>query len=185
MKNHPTHEQLIAKAKAYAEIHLRKQGTIPPLFLAVTPNESFTLFPENVEDEKTRESFGFLARLTCAAHGAIGAMFVAEAWVSAIEPGEPPDLPLSEAFNRKECVLIASELMAGAQRHTLLPIIRTDAGTYFGLGEPETMPADLGGDRSTWFLPPDQITESDRRIARALLESMQKPPAKNQPHRRK
>ena len=185
MKNQPTHEQLIAKSKAYAEIHLRKQGNIPPMFLAVTPDESFTLFPENVEDEKARESFGFFARLTCAAHGAIGAMFVAEAWVSAIEPGEPPDLPLAEAFNRKECVLIASELMAGAQRHTLLPIIRTDAGTYFGLGEPETMPADLGHDGSTWFLPPDQITESDRRIARALLESLQKPPAKNQPHRRK
>ena len=79
MKNQPTHEQLIAKAKVY----LRKQGAIPPMFLAVTPDESFTLFPENVEDEKTRESFGFLARLTCAAHGAIGAMFVAEAWVSA------------------------------------------------------------------------------------------------------
>jgi hypothetical protein len=185
MKNQPTHDQLIAKAKVYAEIHLRKQGAIPPMFLAVTPDESLTLFPKNVEDEKAKESFGFFARLTCAAHGAIGAMFVAEAWVSAIEPGEPPDLPLSDAFNRKESVLIASELMAGAQRHTLLPIIRTDAGTYFGLGEPETMPADLCHDRSTWFLPPDQLSESDRRIARALLETMQKPPAKNQPPRRK
>lgn len=88
MKNKPTHEQLIANAQAYAETHLRKQGNIPPMFRVVTPDESFSLFPENVEDDKARESFGFFARLTCAAHGAIGAMFVAEAWVSAIEPGE-------------------------------------------------------------------------------------------------
>ena len=58
----------------------------------------------------------------------------------------------------------------GEQR--LLPIIRTDAGGFFGFGEHDGPKLDNFKGRFAQLLPPKQPTGEARELARALLAAM-------------
>ena len=89
------------------------------------------------------------------------------------KPGKALDMtePPSEAFDRREVVVLTGET-AQHCKQLLLPIIRTDAGGFFGLGEHDGPKIDNFTGRFAQLLPPKQPTGEARELARALLASM-------------
>ncbi|MGA2862955.1 MAG: hypothetical protein ABSF95_00540 [Verrucomicrobiota bacterium] len=80
---------------------------------------------------------------------------------------EPP----SEAFDRREAVLLTGETVERG-RQKLLPIIRTDAGGFFGFGERDGPKIDNFEGRFAHLFPPRRPTAEDRELARAMLAAM-------------
>jgi hypothetical protein len=79
--------------------------------------------------------------------------------------------PASEAFDRREVVVLTGETAEhGEQR--LLPIIRTDAGGFFGFGEHDGTKLDNFEGRFAQMLPPKRPTAEARDLARAMLAAM-------------
>jgi len=67
-------------------------------------------------------------------------------------------------------VLAGETVKRSAQR--LLPIIRTDAGGFFGLGEHEGPQLDKFEGRFAHLIPPRRPNAENREMARALLAAM-------------
>jgi hypothetical protein len=80
---------------------------------------------------------------------------------------EPP----SEAFDRREVVVLTGE-SAGHGQQRLLPIIRTDAGGFFGFGEHDGPQLDNFEGRFAQMLPPKRPGAEARDLARAMLAAM-------------
>ena len=57
-------------------------------------------------------------------------------------------------------------------RQMLLPIIRTNAGGFFGFGEHEAFHLDNFQARFAQLLPPEPPSAENRESARAMLEAM-------------
>jgi hypothetical protein len=77
----------------------------------------------------------------------------------------------SEAFDRREIVMLTGETVGhGEQR--LLPIIRTDAGGFFGFGEHDGPKLDNFKGRFAQLLAPKRPNAEAREMARALLAAM-------------
>ena len=72
------------------------------------------------------------------------------------KPGEALDMtePPSEAFDRREVVMLTGET-AQHCKQMLLPIIRTDAGGFFGFGEQYR--TNLAGTNWTHLLSPTNL----------------------------
>jgi hypothetical protein len=129
-------ETLTAYAEGYAGFAMRKIGRVPPTMLAVSPEGLLHFLPENLADERAKDDFANIGRLICAAYGATSAVMILEAWVKMAKPGETLDMeiPPSEAFDREEFVVVMGETQ-GRKTQRFLPILRTDAGGFFGFGE--------------------------------------------------
>jgi hypothetical protein len=179
MKKHPKNRssplitRLVTQATEYAEKHLRRQGHMPPMLHGVTSDNQFMLKPGKTVDEDGKNHFALLARLLCLAHPVLGVVFVAEVWAAEASPDGAPDTPPSEAFNRLEYVMISVEINDGTLLQKLLPIIRSDNGKFFGLGEAEMTRPDSVRGRFARFLPPEEPSAAERQNARSLLEVLQ------------
>jgi hypothetical protein len=77
----------------------------------------------------------------------------------------------SEAFDRQEVVVLTGETVGHAEQR-LLPIIRTDAGGFFGFGEHDGPKVEHFEGRFAQLLPSKRPTARDRELARALLAAM-------------
>jgi hypothetical protein len=80
---------------------------------------------------------------------------------------EPP----SEAFDRQEVVVLTGET-AQHCKQMLLPIVRTDAGGFFGFGEHDGPKLDTFTGRFAQLLPPKRPTAEGIELARAMLVAM-------------
>ena len=120
-----------------------------------------------------KDRFATMARLFCTAHAASAAVLVLEAWMSFAKPGqsvEKLELP-SEAFDRSEVLLLMGE-ERGRTVAQALPIIRTDAGGFFGFGENRLPPDGQLQGRFSGMLPSKMPTIKQRRAALTLLDAM-------------
>lgn len=125
----------MARARDYAEFAMRNIGHVPPTMFAATPDGLLHFVPESLQDDKAKTDFANAGRMICVAHQATAVVTILESWLTFAKPGEPlDDTPPSEAFDRKEFVVLIGE-ERGARMHSFLPIIRTDAGGFFGFGE--------------------------------------------------
>jgi hypothetical protein len=104
---------------------------------------------------------------------ATAAVLVLEAWIKIAKPGETLDMsePPSEAFDRREVVVLTGKTVEHGEQK-LLPIIRTDAGGFFGFGEHDGPKFDNFEGRFAQLLPPKRPTAQDRDVARATLAAM-------------
>jgi hypothetical protein len=129
-------DELLALAQGYAEFAMRNIGHVPPSLLANCPTGLIHFIPASLADERAKDTFANTARLICVGYEAIAAVLVLEAWIKIAKPGETLDMtePPSEAFDRREVVVLTSETIDHGKQK-LLPIIRTDAGGFFGFGE--------------------------------------------------
>jgi hypothetical protein len=179
--------QLINQGKTHAEINLRRDGNVPPVLFGHTTDGEFMLMPPKFDDVPNKNQFAFIARLHCLAHKTKGVAFVSEVWVAPESPDELPDTPPCESLLRREYVMVSVETADGSAQQILLPIIRSDAGNFFGLGEPEMLSAKASNGRFARFMPAKKPTATDRVVARLILQSLQKQPAKprNQRTRRR
>jgi hypothetical protein len=166
-------EKLLAYAEGYAEFSMRKLGRVPPSLLAISPNGSFHFIPANLKDVRAKDSFANTARLICLAYGVTAAVIILEAWMKTAKPGETLDTtePPSEAFDRQEVVIITGEAI-GQQKQKLLPIIRTDAGGFFGFGEHTGPKFDDYKGRFAQIIPPKKPTTEGQELAKTMLAAM-------------
>lgn len=166
-------DELLALAQGYAEFAMRNIGHVPPSLLANSPIGLIHFVPDSLKDERGKDSFANTARLICVGYEVTTAVLVLEAWIKIAKPGEMLDMsePPSEAFDRREVVVLTGETVEhGKQR--LLPIIRTDAGGFFGFGEHDGPQLDNFEGRFAQLLPPKRPTAENTKLARAMLESM-------------
>jgi hypothetical protein len=163
-------DDLMARAEHYAEFAMRKIGHLPPTLFLLGAHGPMMFIPDNLKDEHAKDDFATTARLMCVAHAAAAAVMALEAWATVATPEEPLDAttPPSEAYNRRECVVLMGE-GPGGQKQKFLPIIRTDAGGFFGFGEFEMPELDSMQGRFAQILPPRPPEEKDRALALALL----------------
>ena len=89
------------------------------------------------------------------------------------KPGETLDMtePPSEVFDRREVVVLTGET-AQHCKQMLLPIIRTDAGGFFGFGEHDGPNFDNFKGRFAQLLPPKRPGAEGIELARAMLAAM-------------
>jgi hypothetical protein len=163
-------DSLLARAERYASFAMRQFGRVPPTLLALSPGGSLCFMPDSLADERAKSDFANTARLICIAHGATAAVLVAEAWMRAAPPGGTLDTsePPSEALDRREVVILMGESRA-RQKQKFLPIIRTDAGGFFGFGEFTGPASDRVQGRFAQILPPQEPTPQIQAHAKELL----------------
>lgn len=163
---------LMARARDYAEFAMRNIGHVPPTMFAAARDGLLHFVPESLQDEKAKTDFANAGRMICAAYDATAVVTVLESWMTFAKPDEPlDDTPPSESFDRKEFVVLIGEAR-DASMHSFLPIIRTDAGGFFGFGEFEPPAVDGFSGRFGQMLPPKQPTKEMRIVAQAVLEVM-------------
>jgi hypothetical protein len=175
MPQHPPTplDELLSRAQGYAEFAMRKFGHVPPALLAESPTGSIHFMPTSLMDERAKDTFANTARLICVGYEVTAAVLVLEAWMKLAKPGETLDMtePPSEAFDRQEVVVLTGETVEHGKQ-ILLPIIRTDAGGFFGFGEQDGTKLDNFEGRFAQMLPPKRPTAEARELARAMLAAM-------------
>ena len=166
-------DTLATYAEGYAAFAMKNIGRVPPTMLAISPEGLLHFIPESLEDERAKNDFANIGRLICAAYGATNMVMILESWMTMAKPGQTLDTetPPSEAFDREEVVVVMGETI-GRQTQRLLPILRTDAGGFFGFGEFDAMKLDGIEGRFAGMLPPGKVTPETRAITRALLAAM-------------
>jgi hypothetical protein len=164
---------LLARAEVFASFSMRMRNKVPPALIAVGPSGSIFFVPSTMDDVRAKDNFANVARLICIAHGATAAVLIIEAWMSVAAADGSLDLnvPPSEALNRREIVMLACETRGGC-KHKILPIIRTDAGGFFGFGEDAGPYATSLQGRFTQILLPRMPSKARQEQARRLLAGM-------------
>ena len=166
-------DTLAAYAEGYAEFAMKNIGRVPPTMLAISTEGLLHFIPESLEDERAKNDFANIGRLICAAYGATCMVMILESWVTMAKPGKELDMdtPPSEAFDREEVVVVMGETV-GRKTQRFLPIVRTDAGGFFGFGEFDAMKLDGIEGRFAGMLPPKEATPEMRAMSQALLAAM-------------
>jgi hypothetical protein len=166
--------RLQAKARQYAEGHLRQQGHIPPTLLCETADKEIMLVLAELENELDNQ-FGSLARMTCIANTVLGAVFVAQARMVEDSSGMSAGTQSNASAHRGQYVLISVETPGVTVWQRLVPILRADTGTFLGLGEAETPLPESIQRKLPQFLPLTQPSETRRELARVFLEMVRLP----------
>ena len=152
---------------------MRNIGHVPPALLADSPKGVIQFVPDSLKDVRAKDNFANTARLICLGYEVTAAVLVLEAWMKVAETGETLDMtePPSEAFDRREVVVLTGETVQHCKQ-VLLPIIRTDAGGFFGFGEHDGPKLDNFKGRFAQLLPPKQPGAEGIELARAMLAAM-------------
>jgi hypothetical protein len=127
--------------------------------------------PESLEDGAAKDAFATNARLMCIAHAATSVVMAIEAWAKFAKPDEKFDEtePPSEAFDRREFVILMGESHSG-QKQKFLPIIRSGNGKFFGFNESEVPIMDEMKGRFAQLLPTKVPDVAIRDVAKAMLK---------------
>lgn len=165
-------DDLFVLAEDRANYYLTPDGRMPPALFLIGSAGPMIYTPEHFDDVEDRELFAEHSRLICIAHNATSIVMAVEAWIKVVKLDEDFDLTElpSEALDRKEIVMLLGE---SRDRHEqkCLPIIRSDNGNFFGLGEPETSSQDQMEGRFVRILPKNKSTPKQRLLARAQLKA--------------
>ena len=166
-----TLDDLLAQAEHYANYSMRNIGRVPPALFLIGADGPVMFMPENMADDGAKDDFATTARLMCIAHAATATVMTLEAWAKFAKPGEEFDMtePPSEAFDRKEVVVLMGESRDG-QKQKFLPIIRSGNGKFFGFGESDTPGMDEIEGRFAQILPPNVPDDQMRLLAKAMLK---------------
>ena len=166
-------DTLTAYAEGYAKFAMKNIGRVPPTMLAISPDGLLHFIPESLGDERAKNDFANVGRLICAAYGATSAVMILESWVTLAKPDAPldPTTPPSEAFDRMEFVVVMGET-AGRKTQRFLPIVRTDAGGFFGFGDSDLPQFDGIEGRFAGMLPPVEPPAETRAMAQAVLAAI-------------
>ena len=167
-------DDLFAQAEQYANFSMRKFGRVPPAMMATSAEGSLFFTPEKMGDERAKDNFANTAKLICVAYEASAVVLILESWMTMAAPGRPLDANErpSEAVDRKEIVLLVGETKQGFHKPKFLPIIRTDAGGFFGFGNSNVPEYENFQGRFAGILTAKKLTARDRAAARLLLDAM-------------
>ena len=166
-----TLDDLLAQAEHYAEFCMRNSGKMAPTLFLIGANGPLMFVPASLADANEKDNFATTARLMCIAHAATATVMTMEAWMKSATPGEKLDMtePPSEAFDRQEVIVLMGESRDG-QKQKFLPIIRSDNGKFFGLGESNMPGMDKIEGRFAQILPPKVPDAEMRLLAETMLK---------------
>ena len=166
-----TLDDLLAQAEHYANYSMRNLGRVPPTLFLIGADGPVLFIPENLADDRAKDNFAATARLMCIAHAASACVMTLEAWAKFAKPGEELEMTEapSEAFDRRELVVLMGESRDG-QKQKFLPIIRSDNGKFFGLGESEVPDMNEMTGRFAQLLPTKVPDDGLRQVAKAMLK---------------
>jgi hypothetical protein len=135
----------------------------PTLFL-IGDSGPMLFVAESMDNDEAKDSFANMARLVCIANGATCCVMAMEAWLKTAKPGEALDLTEmpSEAFDREED--------RAGQRQKFLPIIRSDNGKFFNLGESPMPAMDSMEGRFAQILSPKVPDAQTKLLAQTMLK---------------
>ncbi len=162
---------LMGHAEERAQFAMRHLGGFPLTVFGLAEGSFFTFTADSLPEE-AKDDFTETSRLVCLARAASATVLAAEAWVRFPQPNEryDPAERVSEAFDRREVVILVGEAK-DVRTQKLLPIIRTDAGGFFGFGEASLPPTDTTTGRFANLLPSPPPTLKEQLIATALLRA--------------
>jgi hypothetical protein len=166
-----TLDDLLAQAEHYANHSMRNLGRVPPTLFLIGADGPVIFIPQNMADDGAKDDFATTARLVCIAHAATATVMTLEAWMKSAKPGEELDMtePPSEAFDRREVVVLMGESRAG-QKQKFLPILRSGNGKFFGFGESDVPVMDEMKGRFAQILPPKMPDAELCEIAKAMMK---------------
>ena len=164
-------DDLLVNAEHYANFSMRNIGRLPPTLFLIGPDGSLMFMPESLADDSAKDDFANNARLMCIAHGATAVVMALEAWAKFAKPGEKFDMTEapSEAFDRREFVVLMGESQGG-QQQKFLPIIRSGNGKFFGFGESEVPEMDEMKGCFAQLLPTKVPDAQLREVAKVMLK---------------
>ncbi|MFN0079135.1 MAG: hypothetical protein ACKVY0_21950 [Prosthecobacter sp.] len=168
-----TLDSLMQEATRYAEHWMKKSGSLAPSMMAATAQGTVLFLPQGMKDAQGKDDFAYTVRLICAAHAASAVVLMVESWVAQAKPGEKLDIttPPSQSPDREEVVVLIGQGLAGNVTR-MLPIVRSDNGRFWNLGDPQDMPATTLEGRFAGLLPPQPVGEQERKMGRLLLDAM-------------
>ena len=166
-----TLDDLLAQAAHYAEFCMRNSGKMSPTLFLIGADGPLMFVPASLVDANEKDAFANTARLVCIAHAATVSVMALEAWMKTATPGEELDMtePPSEAFDRQEVIVLMGE-SHGGQKQKFLPIIRSDNGKFFNLGESNAPGMDKMEGRFAQILPPKVPDAEMRLLAQTMLQ---------------
>src|ERR1039457_3085672 len=166
-----TLDDLLAQAAHYVGFCMRNSGKMSPTLFLIGADGPVMFVPASLVDANEKDAFANTARLVCIAHAATVCVMALEAWMKTATPGEKLDMtePPSEALDRQEVIVLMGELHDG-QKQKFLPIIRSDNGKFFGLGETTVPGMDKMEGRFAQILPPKVADDQMRLLAQTMLK---------------
>ncbi len=166
-----TLDDLMTQAAHYANFCLRNSGSMPPTLFLIGEAGPMMFLPGKMASDTEKDSFANMARLVCIAQAATSCVMTMEAWMKTAKPDQPLDMtePPSEAFDREEVVVLMGEDRAG-QRQQFLPIIRSDNGKFFNLGESTLPVMDNIEGRFAQILSPKVPDTQAKLLAQTMLK---------------
>jgi hypothetical protein len=147
-------------------------GQIPPTMFAQAEEGMLIFMPDGMRDAEAKDDFVTKVRLIAASYDATAVVLVLESWVTMAKQGQKLEMsPPSESHERQEMVVLIGE----AKNETwfrFLPIVRSDNGKFWSLGEPQRPDADSFQGRFSQLLPPEAPDEATRRTGMAMLTAL-------------
>jgi hypothetical protein len=169
-----TLDDLMAQAGHYAEFCLRNSGSMPPTLFLIGESGPMMFLPGSMADDNAKDSFANMGRLVCIAQAATCCVMTMEAWMKTAKPDQPLDItePPSEAFDREEVIVLMGEDRVN-QRQQFLPIIRSDNGKFFNLGDSTLPVMDNIEGRFAQILSPKVPDAQAKLLAQTMLKVKQ------------
>lgn len=169
-----TLDDLMAQAAHYASFCLRNSGSMPPTLFLIGEAGPMMFLPDSMADDEAKDSFANMCRLVCIAHAASSCVMTMEAWMKTAKPDQPLDMTAapSEAIDREEVIALMGEDRVN-QRQLFLPIIRSDNGKFFNLGDSTLPVMDNIEGRFAQILSPKIPDAQAQIVAQAMLKMKQ------------
>lgn len=147
--------ELFGTAESYAQTQLRQTGIVAPAYFYAGDDGRSVVVSPGFETSEAKHQFTAMLRVLALARRITAGVLVTHTWLKFYEPDEVIDLhePIAKAPGREEFVLLAGECRGGGTRK-LLPVVRTDNGSFHHFGEPI-----VAGDIQSW--PPDLLPEKE------------------------
>ena len=164
---------LLCRAEEFARFSMRARSKVPPALLALGPDGPLFFIPSNLADEQAKDNFANTARLICIAHSATAAVIILEAWMKLAAPDGSLDLsvPPSKSLLRQEVVILTGESRTGTLQK-IFPILRNEAGDFFGFGQFAGPEGTSFQGRFTQILPHKPPSPEAQTKARTLLAAL-------------
>lgn len=166
-------DDLMQEAMRYAMHWMKKSGSLAPSMMARLEQGTVLFLPSGMKDERGKDDFANTVRLICASHAATAVVLMVECWVTLAKPGEKLDIstPPSQSYDRQEMLVLIGQGPEGNVTR-MLPIVRSDNGRFWNLGDPQEMAAETFEGRFAGLLPPKPVDDKTRLMGRHLLDAM-------------
>jgi hypothetical protein len=164
-------DKLLLHVERHVLAIMRKEGRLSPTFFVASPIGLSIYSPGHLNDILQKNEFAAVARLICAARGAVACVLALETWALEAKPGErlDPTARPSRSPLRKEYICLSGEALGGLCEQKLLPILRDRRSRFSCLGTAKVFIDDPAQGRFANLLPLTPLTDQAQSVAVSIL----------------